>query len=153
MRHSRAFTLVEILIVVVLLAILAALVIPHIANYGDDARRNTLRSSVQIIRKQIQHFQIDHGHLPGDTSPGLDGSSFDADKFVSDLTATSTINGRSVGPYLSEFPPNPYVAPAEARKIAIGGERPAGGAGWWFDPARSRIEALAIDPGELDLDD
>jgi len=66
-RKSKAFTLVEILIVVIILGILAAIVIPQFTNASQDARKSSLVSQLQTLRSQIELFKLQHG----DTLPDL----------------------------------------------------------------------------------
>lgn len=95
-RSSRGFTLVEILIVVIILGILAAIVIPQFTNASTDARKNSTTSLLQTVRSQIELYKLQHG----DTLPVL-SSNWDA------LTKTSVVNTVTVGPYLQQAPRNP----------------------------------------------
>src|ERR1700735_189354 len=95
---SRGFTLVEILIVVVILGILAAIVIPQFTNASQNARESSLQSTLQTLRSQIQLFKLQHG----DTLPDL----------VTDWTPLtgSTSYGnptQNYGPYMQAAPVNP----------------------------------------------
>lgn len=100
-RHSvagRGFTLVEILIVVIILGILAAIVIPQFTNASQNARESSLQSTLQTLRSQIQLFKLQHG----DTLPDL----------VTDwtpLTEGTTYGNpsQSFGPYMQAIPVNP----------------------------------------------
>jgi prepilin-type N-terminal cleavage/methylation domain-containing protein len=56
-----AFTLVEVLIVVVILGILAAIAVPQFSNASTDARRSALQSTVQSVRSQINLYKLQHG--------------------------------------------------------------------------------------------
>ena len=52
--NSRGFTLIEVLIVVVILAVLAAVIIPHFTDCSDDAKKSTLTHNLSILRAQDQ---------------------------------------------------------------------------------------------------
>ena len=74
-RVSKAFTLVEILIVVVILGILAAIVIPQFTNASQDAQRGNVQTQVQSIRNQIELYRVkNNGVSP--TLGGAVGASF-----------------------------------------------------------------------------
>jgi type II secretion system protein G len=59
-RHKvkRAFTLIEILIVVVILGILAAIVIPQFTDASDNAAQSSAKSQLQTVRSQIELFKF-----------------------------------------------------------------------------------------------
>src|SRR5215213_3872103 len=61
-RTSRkgGFTLVEILIVVIILGILAAIVIPQFTSASQDARKNSLTSQLQTMRSQLELYKLQH---------------------------------------------------------------------------------------------
>jgi general secretion pathway protein G len=103
-RNSRGFTLVEILIVVIILGILAAIVIPQFTNASSEARSNSVASTLQTLRGQIELFKIQHGDLaPGDVgglSVVLMGRTNPADTTTTNATGT-------LGPYVQAFPVNP----------------------------------------------
>jgi len=97
-RKNQAFTLVEILIVVVILGILAAIVIPRFANASKDAKRAALASQLNQVRAQVQLYTIEHG----DQRPAnLNGNNW------TDLITQSVYNGTNRGPYLPNIPVNP----------------------------------------------
>ena len=95
-QNRRGFTLVEILIVVVILGILAAIVLPKFANASGDAKRNSLTSSLQALRGQIELYMLQHG----DTAPAIAGMDW------TPLTQQSTYSGQTTGPYLTVDPIN-----------------------------------------------
>jgi general secretion pathway protein G len=59
-QNRKGFTLIEILIVVIILGILAAIVIPQFTNASQDARKNSLTSQLQTIRSQIELYKLQH---------------------------------------------------------------------------------------------
>ncbi|MGH7215549.1 MAG: type II secretion system protein [Tepidisphaeraceae bacterium] len=84
----KGFTLVEILIVVIILGILAAIVIPQFTNASEDARRSSMTSQLQTLRSQIELFKLQHkDKLPG----GL--AMFNQDDFWAHLTTRTDSDG------------------------------------------------------------
>jgi general secretion pathway protein G len=97
---KKGFTLIEILIVVIILGILAAIVIPQFSNASSDAKKASLRSTVQTLRSQIALYKLQHG----DTLPNLSGTG--AGNGWPALTASSVYQGTTVGPYMQAIPVN-----------------------------------------------
>jgi general secretion pathway protein G len=56
--------LIEILIVVVILGILAAIVIPQFSEASDDANESAIKSTLQTVRAQIELYKFKEGALP-----------------------------------------------------------------------------------------
>src|SRR5258706_11820078 len=96
-RTRRGFTLVEILIVVVILGILAAIVIPKFTNASVEAKRSTLTSTLHSLRSQIELYMLQHGDAP----PALTGADW------TPLTGPTTFSGQPTGPYIATPPTNP----------------------------------------------
>ena len=63
-RNSRGFTLIEMLIVIVVIAILALIVIPRLLGAGRKAKESALRGDLQQLRNAIQQFEADCGDFP-----------------------------------------------------------------------------------------
>ena len=57
-RTRRAFTLIEILIVVVILGILAAIVIPQFTDASQEAMESSVKSQLQTVRSQIELYNV-----------------------------------------------------------------------------------------------
>ncbi|MEY3143651.1 MAG: PilD-dependent protein PddA [Planctomycetota bacterium] len=60
-RKRRGFTLIEILIVVVILGILAAIVVPQFTNASQEATASSIRSQLQTLRGQIELYRVRNG--------------------------------------------------------------------------------------------
>ena len=111
------FTLIEILIVVVILGILAAIVIPQFGNASREARQASLLTTVQTLRSQIALFRLQHNDfLPGAVPLAGSGATFDQAVFWAQLTtftdAAGNTNGTRTavfekGPYMQQIPVNP----------------------------------------------
>ena len=61
---KSGFTLIEILIVVVILGILAAIVIPQFTDASDSARLNSSKTNLSALRSQIELYKHQQGALP-----------------------------------------------------------------------------------------
>jgi len=72
----KGFTLVEILIVVVILGILAAIVVPQFASASQDAIKSALQSQMQTITAQVELYRVQNaGTLPhNDATSALGGA-------------------------------------------------------------------------------
>jgi general secretion pathway protein G len=63
-RKRAGFTLIEVMMVVVILGILAAVVMPKIAGSGDKARRAATRASIKGIVVGVNMYRMEVGRLP-----------------------------------------------------------------------------------------
>ena len=68
LKRSRAFTLVELLIVIVVLAVLAAIVIPKFNDSGIRGRESSLRANLKVVRNAVELFKTDTGSYPAQLS-------------------------------------------------------------------------------------
>lgn len=131
---TKAFTLVEILIVVVILGILAAIAFAGFTGATDDARQNTAYSELQKIRRHIGVYQARNSQLLPTVVIG-DGTW-----------------GEIVGSdYLYSAPTNPWVGGDNGKKIVFGAAPdPAYQTdhGWIFDPATGNVFAGSFDAND-----
>lgn len=125
----QAFTLVEILIVVIILGILAAIVIPQFTEASNDARTSALASDLQTVRSQIELFKVQHLEvLPGQ---GTDAMESQLTSKTNVAGAVGTTAAHTFGPYLQKFPTNPYnsLSTVESGTGSAGG----GDYGWYYN--------------------
>ena len=123
---SRGFTLIELLIVVIILAILAAIVIPQFANTTNDAREGALDSNLSTLRSAVELYKIQHknvypGTAPtGAASPACTGTAgattAGPQAMIDQLTKASDANGNTCDVASASFGFGPYfrgTIPAE----------------------------------------
>jgi prepilin-type N-terminal cleavage/methylation domain-containing protein len=151
MRNAKAFTLVEILIVVVLLGVLAAIVIPAVANCGTSARESTLAANLNLLRRFVlvytaQHLEVAPGYLNGDTGAAPTDAAFRSQALLSSnaqgQTADRGTAGFNCGPYLSKIPANPFNGLDTIEMLSAGEDFPASAddaAGWICQPQTGEI--------------
>lgn len=143
MTRHRGFTLVEILIVVIILGILAAIVIPQFSSASNDARESALASDLQTLRSQLELYNIQHldryPHVQS-TDSGVTWTDNFAN-FVVRLTGKTDdygqTTGTTYGPYMQKFPTNAFNGKDTVRVGGAGAG--AGTDGWHFDPATFRM--------------
>lgn len=107
-RRDRriAFTLIEVMIVVIIMAVLAATIIPQFSSSTNDAKSSALKFNLHTIRSQIEMYKAQHGS----TAPLLA-------TFASQMTGLTNASGTVgtdkatyiYGPYFQgDVPANPY---------------------------------------------
>ncbi len=68
MRSNRAFTLVELLVVVMILGALAAIAVPRIIGGATNAKINACKTNVDLINSQIELYYANEGDWPSQLS-------------------------------------------------------------------------------------
>lgn len=115
-RHQTAqgFTLIEIMVVVAILGILAALVVPKIMGRPDEARIVAARQDIAAIRQALNLYRLDNQRYPT-TEQGLQA--------LVEKPATSPIPANwKAGGYLERLPKDPWGAPYQYLNPGLRGE-------------------------------
>lgn len=138
-RAERAFTLVEILIVVIILGVLAAIITPHFTGAVTEASIGTASHELAKLRRAIEVYQIsNHNALP-DVDEG-DGT-------WGELTSGNQ--------YLKSAPVNPYVGGDNAGVIVFGNIPDVAfqrDYGWIYDAATGEVWAGSFDEDDLPIE-
>ena len=133
-----AFTLIELLIVVTIVAVLAAVIIPQFSSSTEDAAESLLQHNLRTMRAMIGVYEADHaGRYPS------------LARFADQMTSASNAVGGTTGetpygPYVrDEIPENPFNHSNKVAAVAAAGKRPkgvvAGGAGWQYDESNGAL--------------
>jgi general secretion pathway protein G len=159
----RAFTLIEILIVIVILGIVAAIVFPELSSASRQAREGVCKDSVRFMREQITRYMIQHDDDPPGYPPGGNILTVPTEaNFIDQMTrytdAVSNASGSysnqyKFGPYLTKIPENPLSSKAGILVVANGAPIPAPDLsqpyGWIYKP--ETLQFIPNIPG-TDLD-
>jgi prepilin-type N-terminal cleavage/methylation domain-containing protein len=128
-RARQAFTLIEILIVVVILGILAAIVIPQFTDASMEAASSNLRSQLQTIRSQIELYNVQNPATPYDAATPADATFWDP-----------LVQGN----YLQTAPINPLTDAAANDPSAVAAAAAVGGAWLWFESSAGDAWTLNV---------
>ncbi len=114
---ERGFSLVELMIVVAVLGILAAIVVPQFQSYTTQAKEASAKSDLRTLRSAIELYTVQHNGVP----PGYPNGDVTAAPveqiFIWQLTMASNKSGQTanpgtagfgLGPYVKAFPKNPF---------------------------------------------
>ena len=127
-KNSPGFTLIEVLVVVMILGILAALIVPRVMDRPDEAKRVAARADIGSIVQALKMYRLDNGAYPT-TDQGLQA-------LVQRPTTNPVPNNWK--PYLDRVPRDPwgtdyqFLAPGTHGEIdvfSLGADRARGGTG------------------------
>jgi prepilin-type N-terminal cleavage/methylation domain-containing protein len=159
MRKEKAFTLVEILIVVVVLGIIAGIIISMVSGSVISARESTVAHELHMLRRCVliytsQHLEVSPGYPDGDTAQAPTEQ-----VFVDQMTMSSNTSGQTAivgtagfprGPYMVKIPVNPLNHMDTVQVLGDSANFPANADdshGWIYKPATSEIR---VDSGGTD---
>lgn len=128
-RKPVAFTLIEILLVVAILGLLAAIVIPRFSGILESVMQSVANTNRTRMRAQIELYRQEHGQYPR------------VDNFVAQMTKKTNKDGepplegqKVYGPYLDAVPNNPFTG---ANSLGSG---PAGSSDWYYSEDTGAVE-------------
>jgi general secretion pathway protein G len=144
--RRSAFTLVEILIVVVILGILAAIVLPQFANARGNSADNALKDNLRWMRSAILLYQAEHGTFP--TLANFQGQMTQYSDMAGNVSASKDATHR-FGAYFLALPPLPIGN--ERGQTAVTGPSYTTGFGWQYDESDGTLHAN-VQASEVDGD-
>jgi len=111
---ARGFTLIEVMIVVVILGILAAVVVPKMLDRPDQARVTAAQADIRIIMQALKIYRLDNGMYPS-TEQGLQALT------IKPTTKPEPTNWKQGG-YIERLPNDPWKTPYQYLYPGIKGE-------------------------------
>jgi general secretion pathway protein G len=113
-QKRKGFTLVEVLVVVVILGLLAALVVPRVVGRGEEAKRTAAAVQIREIEQALEMYRLDSSLYPS-TAQGLEA-------LVSKPSIPPEPRKYREGGYLRKLPADPWGSPFVYRRPGDHGE-------------------------------
>lgn len=130
LRPSRGFTLIEIMVVILIIGVLAALIVPKVMSRPDEARITAAKQDIATISQALNLYKLDNGRYPT-TEQGLLALS------KKPTIAPIPTNWKSEG-YLDRVPKDPWGTPYQYLQpgvhgaidvFSLGADKASGGEG------------------------
>ncbi len=110
----RGFTLIEVMVVVVILGILAALVVPKVMSRPDEARQVAARQDIAGLMQALKLYRLDNRRYPS-SEQGLKA-------LVEKPTSAPLAEGWKAGGYVERLPKDPWGQPYQYLNPGLRGE-------------------------------
>ena len=133
-KMERGFSLVELIIVVAVLGIMAAIVVPQFQSQSTRAKESVAKESLRILRSAIELYTAQHGGIP----PGYTNNDPQTSPSGSNFYNQLTVERR----YMSKMPENPFNNRQDIWMIENSGtfpRNPTGNYGWVYQAATKTI--------------
>ncbi|HEY2413106.1 MAG TPA: prepilin-type N-terminal cleavage/methylation domain-containing protein [Pirellulaceae bacterium] len=131
----RGFTLIELVVVVLILGILAAVALPKFVGQSDSAKLNGTLQSLTVLRTAIDTYRVNNSSFP--SLANLNSTASNGTNGIMQYLRTQTFPAVTVGTNANTSTSNSIVA------VAAAGTPPsaavAGGAGWQYDATTGGI--------------
>ena len=111
---NKGFTLIEVMIVIVILGVLAALIVPNVIGRAHDARVAAAKQDVATISQALAMYRLDNARLPS-AEQGLKA-------LVEKPTIAPLPNNWRTGGYIARLPNDPWSNPYQYANPGLRGE-------------------------------
>ena len=111
-RPARGFTLIELMVVLVIIGVLAALIVPNVLDRTDDARATAARTDVNNLMQALKLYKLDNQRFPT-AEQGLDALV---------RKPTAGVVPPNWKPYLDKLPADPWGRPYQYINPGVKGE-------------------------------
>ncbi len=135
----------ELVIVVVIIGIVAAITIPRMSRGASEAGAAALISDLSVMRSALLHYAAEHnGNYPTDNTT----FSSQFTQYTDELGGVNATKSAThlYGPYLSKIPPLP-VGKNKGKSAVVAGKNPGNkkSGGWWYDKKTGELRANCKD--------
>lgn len=111
-KRQRGFTLIELMVVLAILGVLAALIVPNVLDRADDARGTAARTDVNNLMQALKLYRLDNQRYPT-AEQGLQAL------VVKPTTGSAPLNWK---PYIDKLPNDPWGRPYQYMNPGVKGE-------------------------------